>query len=138
VKRGVVAEGAKTLDLLRMPLDPDLFRPFPDFMLGAAIVVYAEPANMFEHALNCVEFFRNESCGKCVPCRIGSEKMAEMLRNVLDRRGEFDQQLIGDLGGAMYDTSICGLGQVVPNSTRSVVKYFPEDLQAILQRTTDH
>ena len=45
-------EGDETLDLLSMPLDPDLFRPFPDFMLGAAIVVYGDRANLLEQALS--------------------------------------------------------------------------------------
>ena len=128
VKRGVVAAGAESLDLLSMPLDPDLFRPFPQFMLGAAIVVYGEGADMAEQALNCVEFFRNESCGKCVPCRIGSQKLVEMLRGHLEGKTA-DWGLVEELGEAMFTTSICGLGQVAPTPIRSVMKYFPEDLQ---------
>jgi NADH:ubiquinone oxidoreductase subunit F (NADH-binding) len=128
VKRKVVAEGAESLDLLTMPLDPDLFRPFPDFMLGAAIVVYGDRANLLEQALNCVEFFRNESCGKCVPCRIGTTKLAAMLRERLQSNESTDFSLVGELADAMFTTSICGLGQVAPSPIRSVMKYFPEEL----------
>ena len=49
-------------------------------MLGAAFVAYDDRRNMAEQAVNCTEFYRNESCGKCVPCRIGSQKLAQMLR----------------------------------------------------------
>jgi NADH:ubiquinone oxidoreductase subunit F (NADH-binding) len=135
MKRKVVAEGAETLDLLTMPLDPDLFRPFPDFMLGAAIVVYGDRANLLEQALNCTEFFRNESCGKCVPCRIGTTKLAAMLRDRLQGNGSTDFSLVGELGDAMFTTSICGLGQVAPSPIRSVMKYFPEELSCLPKLT---
>jgi len=128
VKRGVVAAGGESLDLLSMPLDPDLFRPFPQFMLGAAIVVYGSGADMAHAALNCVEFFRNESCGKCVPCRLGSQKLVQMLRGFVDGAGA-DWGLFDELAETMFTTSICGLGQVAPTPIRSVMKYFPEDLQ---------
>ncbi len=140
VKRKVIGEGAETLDLLSMPLDPDLFRPFPDFMLGAAIVVYGDRAKLLEQALNCVEFFRNESCGKCVPCRMGTTKLAAMLQAQLashngsshsrQSNGSVDFDLVAELADAMFTTSICGLGQVAPTPIRSVMKYFPEELGA--------
>ena len=108
-------------------------KPFPDLMLGAAFIVYGDRRNMAEQAVNCTEFYRNESCGKCVPCRIGSPKLAQMLRRLIDRQGSIDLELVGDLSDAMYQTSICGLGQVVPNGIRSVLRYFPDDLNGYLQ-----
>ena len=75
VRRGVLRSPDDTLDILDLPLDLDLLRA-GRLMLGAAFVVYGERADMFEQALNCVEFFRNESCGKCVPCRLGTDKLA--------------------------------------------------------------
>ena len=62
---------------------PSLLQPFPDFMLGAAFVVYGDDADMLVEALNCVEFYRNESCGKCVPCRLGTQKMVDMIGDLL-------------------------------------------------------
>ncbi len=129
VKRGIIGADDKTLDMLRMPLDPDLFRPFPNFMLGGAFVVYGDRADMLVEALNCIEFFRNESCGKCVPCRIGSQKLTDMLGRLVAGGGEFQADLVAELADAMFSTSICGLGQVAPTPIKSVMKYFPEDLQ---------
>ncbi len=105
-------------------------------MLGAAFVVYGDRADMVENALNCVEFYRNESCGKCVPCRMGSEKLVEMLTEM--RAGRFRRQelgVIGELSDAMGATSICGLGQVASNPITSVLKYFPEEVEKYLGRS---
>ncbi len=129
--RGMLADGAATFDVLDLPLDTDLLKPyFPDLMLGAAFVVYDERRNMFEQALNSTEFFRNESCGKCVPCRVGSNKLALMLRGVSERQLNYDKQLVDDVCNALFEASICGLGQVVPSGIRSVMKYFPHDIDA--------
>jgi NADH:ubiquinone oxidoreductase subunit F (NADH-binding)/NADH:ubiquinone oxidoreductase subunit E len=133
VSRGVLTAADTTFDLLDLPLDSDIMKPFPDMMLGAAFVAYDDRRNMAEQAVNCTEFYRNESCGKCVPCRIGSQKLAQMLRRLIDGQGTLDLELVNDLADAMYQTSICGLGQVVPNGIRSVLRYFRDDLNKYLQ-----
>jgi NADH:ubiquinone oxidoreductase subunit F (NADH-binding) len=74
-----------------------------------------------------VRFFRNESCGKCVPCRVGSQKAADLLDGVTTgRTARTELQLLADLGEAMTLTSICGLGQVAVNPALSVLKHWPE------------
>jgi NADH:ubiquinone oxidoreductase subunit F (NADH-binding) len=95
-------------------------------MVGSgAIVVCAEDRCMLDMALNAVRFYRNESCGKCVPCRVGSQKMVEMLINwTQGRSGSGDLALLDELSTAMKLTSICGLGQIVPAPILSVLKYF--------------
>src|SRR5947209_8618732 len=95
-------------------------------MVGSgAIVVCAEGRCMLDMALNAVRFYRNESCGKCVPCRVGSQKMVEMLTGWTEgRAGEGDLSLLNELSSAMKLTSICGLGQVVPVPIASVLKHF--------------
>ena len=133
IARGILASAEGMLDLLDLPLDSDLLKPFPDLMLGAAFVAYGDRRNMAEQAVNCTEFYRNESCGKCVPCRIGSQKLAQMLRRFIERQEAIDLQLVGELADAMYQTSICGLGQVVPNAIRSVLRYFQDDLNEYLR-----
>src|SRR5437667_9401685 len=93
-------------------------------MLGSgALVVCAEGTCMLDMALNAVRFYRNESCGKCVPCRVGSQKMVEMLTGWTEgRASNSDLQLLDELSSAMKLTSICGLGQIVPAPIQSVLK----------------
>jgi NADH:ubiquinone oxidoreductase subunit F (NADH-binding)/NADH:ubiquinone oxidoreductase subunit E len=99
-------------------------------MLGSgAVIVVAEGTDMLDLAANVVRFFRNESCGKCVPCRVGSEKAVDILDRVLDGEGNGnDFDVFPDLDEALRLTSICGLGQVVLNPATSVLKHFPEDV----------
>jgi NADH:ubiquinone oxidoreductase subunit F (NADH-binding)/NADH:ubiquinone oxidoreductase subunit E len=105
-------------------------------MLGSgAMVVCAAGTCMLDMALNAVRFFRNESCGKCVPCRVGSQKMVEMLAGWTQGRGSpSDYGLLEELSEAMRLTSICGLGQVVPAPIASVLKYFRDEVEAHLTR----
>ncbi|MGH9774584.1 MAG: NAD(P)H-dependent oxidoreductase subunit E [Candidatus Acidiferrales bacterium] len=104
-------------------------------MLGSgAMVVCDDTSCMLDMALNSTKFFRNESCGKCVPCRMGSSKMVELIARWTrgqDIRG--DRELIDELSEAMRLTSICGLGQVVPAPIASVLKHFPEEVEAHLK-----
>jgi NADH:ubiquinone oxidoreductase subunit F (NADH-binding)/NADH:ubiquinone oxidoreductase subunit E len=127
-KRGVIAADAVRLDILDLPLDPGLLQPFPDFMLGAAFVVYGDDADILLEALNCVEFYRNESCGKCVPCRLGTQKMVEMIGDLLAGRRHDDLATLEDLAQTMLLTAICGLGQVAANPLITALRYFRQDV----------
>jgi NADH:ubiquinone oxidoreductase subunit F (NADH-binding) len=100
-------------------------------MLGSgAIVVCAEGTCMLDMALNAVRFFKRESCGKCVPCRVGSAKMVEILTGITQGRGRREEiGLIDELSEALALTSICGLGQVVPNPIGSVLTHFREEVE---------
>lgn len=100
-------------------------------MLGSgAIVVCAEGTCMLDIALNAVRFFKRESCGKCVPCRVGSAKMVEILTGITQGRGRREEiGLIDELSEALALTSICGLGQVVPNPIGSVLTHFREEVE---------
>ena len=126
-------KGAAELDLMDAPLGLNYFYEFGG-MLGAAHVVYDDSRDLVENALNCVEFYRNESCGKCVPCRTGSQKLVDMIGAMLEHTFEKKQlPMIGELSEAMSITSICGLGQVASNPIASVVKHFPEELDRYLR-----
>ncbi len=99
-------------------------------MLGSgALVVMAEETDMLEVATNVARFFRNESCGKCVPCRTGTEKVVAMLDRILTGRG--DGALLALLPGleeTLAQTSICGLGQVALTPLTSVLRSWPGEL----------
>jgi formate dehydrogenase beta subunit len=101
-------------------------------MLGSgAIVVCAEGTCMLDMALNACTFFRNESCGKCVPCRMGSQKMVDVLTGWSQGKGSFsDLKLVDELSEAMKLTSICGLGQFAHAPITSVLKHFRDEIEA--------
>jgi formate dehydrogenase/NADH-quinone oxidoreductase subunit F len=94
-------------------------------MLGSgALVVMAEDTDLLAAAVNVLRFFRDESCGKCVPCRVGSSKAHAMLSSLLaDGGGPSDAtDRIAQLEEVMRRTSICGLGQVALGPVASVLK----------------
>jgi formate dehydrogenase beta subunit len=105
-------------------------------MLGSgAIVVCDETACMLDMALNAVRFYRNESCGKCVPCRVGSQKMVDLLvrwtqGGLPEAQYRADLALLEELSQAMSLSSICGLGQIAPAPIQSVLKHFRAEVDA--------
>ena len=94
-------------------------------MLGSgAVVVIAEGTDSLAAATNVLRFFRNESCGKCVPCRVGSTKAHDLLTDTLRAGGELDEgrrARLLELELTMRKTSICGLGQVALGPVVSVM-----------------
>ncbi len=97
-------------------------------MLGAGgIIVFDDSRDMVEMACGAMEFFAGESCGKCFPCRIGTQRLTERLAG---KAGPKDlREWIGevkDIGRAMKATSACGLGMAAPLITDSLMKYFPK------------
>jgi NADH:ubiquinone oxidoreductase subunit F (NADH-binding) len=94
-------------------------------MLGSgAMVVMAEGTDLLAAAVNVLRFFRDESCGKCVPCRVGSAKAHIILDDLLKRGGgpaDVNGE-VRDLAEVMRRTSICGLGQVALGPVSSVLK----------------
>ena len=137
----LVAAGGKEFELRRLPLELGVVRDL-NLMLGGGIVVYAEGADLVDQAVACLRFYQSESCGKCVPCRIGSTKMLEIGEAI--QRKELTaaevEVLLSNSGGlvlelsqAMAETAICGLGNVAPNPLRTLLSYFPGDLQPYLR-----
>jgi len=106
-----------------IPLDFGTLERFGCFLGSAAIVVFSDRDDMREVALNLMRFFEDESCGQCTPCRVGTQK-ARMLME----RPVWDTALLQELGRAMSDASICGLGQAAANPLSCVIRYFPEIL----------
>jgi NADH:ubiquinone oxidoreductase subunit F (NADH-binding)/NADH:ubiquinone oxidoreductase subunit E len=107
-------------------------------MLGSGAVIFvAEGRELVELALNEVRFFRNESCGKCVPCRVGSEKAVALIEEALAGRPAAGLTgLLRELGRTLARTSICGLGQVALQPVLSVIDNFPEAARRRLERNS--
>jgi NADH:ubiquinone oxidoreductase subunit F (NADH-binding)/NADH:ubiquinone oxidoreductase subunit E len=133
-RRGFDPE-SQELDILDLELELNLFRALsPTQALGAGLTVYAEGRDMAVEAVNAIEFYRNESCGKCVPCRIGSQKLVSLGTNLLEGNIDTEQwtnelyPAAKDLGKVMELTSICGLGRSVSLPLRTTVDYFAQDV----------
>ena len=121
--------GAKTFDILDLNLDFDTLKLMGS-MLGAAFVVYGDRRDMVDQALNAVQFYRNESCGKCVPCRLGSQKLTDLLTDLVARKLPRERlALVQELADTITMTSICGLGWVVATPIVSVLRHFGADLE---------
>ena len=124
------SSGYLPASMANLPLDWDVMKKANTMVGSGAVVVCAEGRCMLDMALNAVRFYRNESCGKCVPCRIGSQKMVEILeRWTQGAAQENDRQVVEDLSHTLRQTSICGLGQILPAPIESVIKYFRADVE---------
>ena len=120
---GGASGGILPASLSDVPLDFGTLQEYGCFIGSAAVVVFSEHDNMKDVALNLMRFFRDESCGQCTPCRVGTEKAVEVML-----KPQWDVELLNDLSTVMADASICGLGQAAGNPINCVLKYFPEDL----------
>ena len=133
----IAGGGISTVSVRDLPLDINVARAM-GFMLGAGLVVYGATSDIVSEALACSRFFRNESCGKCVPCRIGSEKITSLVTQVQDgkiRSSDLPvlRETVAELGDVMEATSICGLGQVASNPARTLFRFFPHLVAARCQ-----
>jgi NADH:ubiquinone oxidoreductase subunit F (NADH-binding)/NADH:ubiquinone oxidoreductase subunit E len=117
------------LNVRELPLNVNAFRAM-GLSLGAAIIVYGgrpgEPISMLDHALNCTQFFEKESCGKCVPCRLGCQELVGFAEELQSDRVRLPQiaSAVRDLSGAMKIASICGLGRAASVPLATWLQYF--------------
>ncbi len=121
---GGASGGILPASLAGEPLDFDTLQPHGAFIGSAAIVVLSQHDSAADAARNLMAFFRSESCGQCTPCRVGTAKALDRMRE-----SRWDAPLLGELSGAMLDASICGLGQAAPNPMLSVLRWFPHEVQ---------
>ena len=128
------SSGYLPASLLETPLDWDKVKGLGSMLGSGAVVVCADNACMLDMALTAVRFYRNESCGKCTPCRIGTQKLVDLLENwTRGVIGAGDQAILRDLSQVLRLTSICGLGQIAPAPIQSVMKHFPELMREHLE-----
>ena len=106
-----------------IPLDFDTLQPHGCFIGSAAVIVLSQHDKARDAALNMLRFFAHESCGQCTPCRVGTDKAAQLMQAPV-----WDQATLDDLGTVMMDASICGLGQAAPNPIRCVQKHFAHEI----------
>jgi formate dehydrogenase len=121
---GGASGGILPASLGDIPLDFDTLNKYGCFIGSAAIVVLSDHDRASDAARNLLRFFRDESCGQCTPCRVGTAKALALMERPL-----WDELLLKELSQAMMDASICGLGQAAPNPLLCVMKYFRHELQ---------
>ena len=120
---GGASGGILPASLGDVPLDFDTLQPHGCFIGSAAVVILSDKDKASKAAKNLMAFFKEESCGQCTPCRVGTAKALALM----DAR-QWNQPLLKELSQAMMDASICGLGQAAPNPALSVMKYFPDEV----------
>jgi NADH:ubiquinone oxidoreductase subunit F (NADH-binding) len=120
---GGASGGILPAALADVPLDFDTLQPHGCFIGSAAIVVLSQHDSAAAAARNLMRFFKDESCGQCTPCRVGTAKALDLMQEK-----QWDRALLEELSRAMMDASICGLGQAAPNPALSVMKFFAKEV----------
>ncbi|MCA9080456.1 MAG: NAD(P)H-dependent oxidoreductase subunit E [Planctomycetaceae bacterium] len=111
-----------TADQLDTPIDFQAVQSAGSMLGTGAIIIFREGRDLLQVATSLTRFFRNESCGKCVPCRLGTEQAVRILESRGARPLSVDQRtLLGELDETLRQTSICGLGQVSLTPLRSLL-----------------
>ena len=109
-------------DLLDLPLTYEDTRAAGVTLGSGVVIVYDESADLVAAVLRIAEFFRDESCGQCVPCRVGTVRQEEALHRLAEGRAHDDElQTLAELAQVMRDASICGLGQTAANAVASAI-----------------
>jgi len=101
-------------------------------MIGSGgMVVMDESSCMVDVAKYFLTFLQDESCGACVPCRLGIDRMLEIITDITEGRGTLEQlDLLEDLADTVTQTSLCGLGKTAANPVLSTLRYFREEYEA--------
>jgi len=127
--------GCIPAELLDTPVDYESLRALGSIMGSGGLVVMDEHSCMVDVAKFFMEFCMDESCGKCVPCRVGTVQMHRLLDRITNGSATVaDMDLLLDLCVMVQDTSLCGLGQSAPNPVLSTVRYFLDEYEAHIHR----
>jgi NADH-quinone oxidoreductase subunit F len=131
VQTGGPSGGCIPADLLDIEVDYESLAQAGSIMGSGGMVVLDDTSCMVNTAKFFLEFTQAESCGKCIPCRIGTKRMLEILERITSGLGkEGDIELLEELGQYIRATSLCGLGMTAPNPVLSTIKYFRHEYEA--------
>jgi len=130
VQTGGPSGGFIPASLLDLPVDYERLDEAGSMMGSGGMVVMDENSCMVEMAKYFIEFTNDESCGKCTSCRDGSLAMLEILQRICNGEGkEGDVELLEELGKAIQEASLCGLGQSLPNPVLSTLRHFKDEYE---------
>ncbi len=130
VQTGGPSGGCIPESLIDLPVDYERLTEVGSMMGSGGMIVMDENTCMIDIAKYFLGFLEDESCGKCVPCREGTEKLREILTNISKGKGEEgDIELLEEIALTVKETSLCGLGQTAGNPVLSTIKYFRNEYE---------
>jgi bidirectional [NiFe] hydrogenase diaphorase subunit len=139
VQTGGPSGGCIPATLFDTPVDYDSLTQVGSIMGSGGMIVMDDSTSMVDIAHYFMEFCRDESCGKCIPCRVGTVQLYRLLSKI--RAGEAtqaDMRRMKELCRMVQETSLCGLGQSAPNPLLSTLRYFPQEYEELLADRTEH
>ncbi len=130
VQMGGPSGGCVPERYLDLPVDYGSLEAIGAIMGSGGMVVMDETTCMVDIARYFLAFTQAESCGKCVPCRLGTKRMLEILTRITEGKGtEGNVELLTELAEEVKDTALCGLGQTAPNPVLSTIRYFRDEYE---------
>jgi ferredoxin len=130
VQTGGPSGGCIPRELLDIPIDFESLTKAGSMMGSGGMIVMDENTCMVDVAKYFLNFLREESCGKCLSCREGTQRMWEIVKNISEGKGkEGDIELLEELAKAVKDASMCGLGQTAANPVLSTLRYFRDEYE---------
>ncbi|WP_428938085.1 NADH-quinone oxidoreductase subunit NuoF [Fontivita pretiosa] len=133
VQTGGPSGGCIPEQFLDMPVDYESLAKVGSIMGSGGMIVMDETSSMVDVARFFMEFCKDESCGKCVPCRVGTAQMLDLLDKFVKKRATArDLELLEELCDMVKHTSLCGLGQSAPNPVLTTLKYFRNEYNELL------
>ena len=131
VQTGGPSGGCLPASFLDSPVDYDTLAAAGSIMGSGGMVVMDEDNCMVDVARYFLTFTQTESCGKCIMCRFGTKQMLDILRDIVDGKGRpGDIELLLEIGDAVKNTSLCGLGGTAPNPVLTTIRYFRSEYEA--------
>uniref|UniRef100_A0A7C4XAK8 NADH-quinone oxidoreductase subunit NuoF n=1 Tax=candidate division WOR-3 bacterium TaxID=2052148 RepID=A0A7C4XAK8_UNCW3 len=131
VQTGGPSGGCIPKEYLDLPIDYESLTAVGSMMGSGGMIVMDEDTCMVDVARYFLNFTQQESCGKCVPCRLGTKQMVEILNRIIEGNGkEGDIELLESIGKNVKLASLCGLGQTAPNPVLTTIKYFRDEYMA--------
>jgi len=131
VQTGGPSGGCLPLGKFDLAVDFDVLAEAGSMIGSGGMVVMDEETCMVDVAKYFLTFLQDESCGKCVPCRLGIDRMLEIITDITEGRGRMEQlDLLEELGDTISQTALCGLGKTAPNPVLSTLRYFRPEYEA--------
>lgn len=120
---------------LNVPVDYESLGEWGTIMGSGGLIVMDENTCMVDLAKFFLDFVKDESCGKCTPCRLGTKRMLEILEKISQGKGEKeDIETLTKLGEDIKDTALCGLGQTAPNPVLNTIRYFRDEYEKHIEK----